>query len=264
MNLPGPLDCLEQQIVILRAFQPGLEAMHLVHDRFFDDRQMRDVILREQQIERKVGLEMRPGTFPLQIDFVFIGIDDLRSRGVNGFDDFVESVHRELVIVIHEGQVFAGRDFESFVAGPGNILILVAEDDLDVGFLDLLQIVDGFRIGRAIVDDAEFPVGIDLPSHGIDRLGKPLRIDVVDRHDDGDERLMRKRLAFAFLFGDLGDFAITVAGDEDRLRPELVLDLVIEFSEAGIQALRDQKFDDLLDFHAKALCEALLKPVDRG
>ena len=73
-----------------------------------------------------------------------------------------------------------------------------AENDFDtlIEALVFLEDLANVRFLRGVVCDAEFPVSIDLTADGLDGGDEPALIDIVNRHQDGDQRAAGEALEF--------------------------------------------------------------------
>ena len=109
-------------------------------------------------------------------------------------DDLGQRVRRQLVVMIEQRDEFAARELQGEVRGDRDAAVHggIAHADALVG-REFAQRLDRRRRGRGIVAQAQLPVRIRLPPDRFDARAQPLRIGVVDRDDDADERLMRQR-----------------------------------------------------------------------
>lgn len=90
------------------------------------------------------------------------------------------------IVGIDESDPFAGGDFEAGVAGGGEALIRLM-DDLNAGIFLREDVAEGStHVGRAVVDEDDLEVRVDLATDGLDAALEDFR-DVVNRDDDRDD-----------------------------------------------------------------------------
>src|SRR5579875_657377 len=101
---------------------------------------------------------------------------------------------RDLVVVIEQSHEVAPGHFERTVGCRRDVPSYRPEDHSDPG-IDLrvmTQDLPDTLIRGCVVCDAELPIGIELLANGIYRSSKVLFPGIADRHDYGNERLVRE------------------------------------------------------------------------
>ena len=124
-------------------------------------------------------------------DLVVVGVDPVEVGGlVQEADGFPEGFGGEVVVVVEQGDEVAGGEFEGFLGGAGDAAVVGADDEADLGGVAGGEVVEKaaeVRAVGAVVDGAEFPVGIDLAFDGEKAVGEVGRVGFVDGEEDGDE-----------------------------------------------------------------------------
>ena len=193
------LDHAEGEIIVLTSFESDPESADLPQDLGAIRRQMGHEVEREQKVVAKIRLELEIKPPPFVVDHVLIAVDHC---GLGVPADFVcdpiESIGRELVIVVEQNAKFARGDRKRRIRSGGNMPVSVTVNNLDplVEQRIFVEHRSNMRLGRVIVGDAQFPVLIHLAEHRIDTFSQPDLVDVIHGHDDRDQRQPRH-------FGDL-------------------------------------------------------------
>ena len=118
MDVRGPFHQAQQQVVVLRAFVAGPEATDLAHEPAPNHHEVTGVHAREEMLWRPVRLEEDVAPCALQIELVFVGVDDVGvGVRVEVADDFGQRIRRELVIVIEQRHEVPARQLQGQVRG---------------------------------------------------------------------------------------------------------------------------------------------------
>ena len=181
----------QHQVPVLGAFQADPEPADFAHQRSLQHTQVAEHVLRPEEVDVPVGLEIWARAAALLVDLVLVRIDQA-GVGVPGdaFGDPVQRVRRQQVVVVHQGQPRPAREFDGTVGRGGDVSVLGTEHDLDARVAVAIGFEHRAHLRRwgCIVCDAQLPVWVDLVPHRFDRLAQPGRARVVAGHDDRDQR----------------------------------------------------------------------------
>ena len=192
---PGvdPLHIPQRQVPILAAFVADPEPAEFADERGAIDGQMRDVVLAREQVGEEVRLEVGGMAVAVPVDLVLVAVDEIGlGPGVEQGGDLVEGVRRQRVVMVEQGDPFAGGEGERGIGGGGDVPVLSRRKTTLIRRSArgvALEQRPHVRRGRGVVGDAQLPVRIRLRQHRIDGLGQPLLRGVVDRQHDRDHRL---------------------------------------------------------------------------
>ena len=101
---------------------------------------MRDVVLRKKELRVPVALEVRVKAPPLAIDLVLVAVEHFGvGVGHDGFGNFVEGVHGQLIIVVHECDPVGANQVEGRIGGLTNVAVGLTVDHSDAG-------IQGFKV----------------------------------------------------------------------------------------------------------------------
>ena len=191
MNTAGALGHAQEQVVVLRTLEAGVEATDFVDERAPGDGQMARVHLRTEALGRPVGLverrdQLTPGR---EVVLVGVAVVDLRVIVEDGGHRGERVAHDE-VVVVEEGDELAGRHGEGVVRGGDDPAVLVTGDDAEatVGGAVLVEHRTYVRLRRAVVDEAVLPVGERLRADRVEAGAQHRFGRVVHRRDDREER----------------------------------------------------------------------------
>ncbi len=184
----------QHEVVILGAVELRAKRAHLVQKRTSHDEQVGYVVVRQQKIGREIGLEVRVDVAPVGRDEVLVRVEDVGVVRGDGQHHLVERVLGKLVVVVHERNVVAAGHGNGVVRGTGNVLVAVEKAHVYSRIMDAPEAIQGLLARRAIVNDAQLPVPVELAFHRLDRRLEPTPIGVEDRHDDADLGFARESL----------------------------------------------------------------------
>ena len=168
---------------------------------------MADVVVDVQQIVVEVRLEIRLGVEPLVIDLVLVGVDHLRLRVlIDNLHVLKERIACYQVVVVAKGDKVALRSGNGLICIFRDLQLLSGIDGPDSRLL-LLQLLEKSgerRVRPASVREDELPLRVGLRRKGRDKLTQIVLRRLVERHNNGNERLIRKlcrTLALKLLVG---------------------------------------------------------------
>ena len=199
-DAPRALDRAEREIVVLRALEARAKAVERGEERSPHDERVREVHVRQQELGRPVGLELRRVAAAVNVDLVVVGVEDVGvGRGGQGQRDLAERVGRKLVVLIEEEQEVARRELGRGVRRAADVAVLGAVDDPDprIAAASASRVPGERGVAARVVGDAELPARVNLRVDGLDRAVEPLSVGPVDRHHDRDrrQRCRRRRAA---------------------------------------------------------------------
>ncbi len=199
LDAVGLLGDAEHELEVLDAVEGRVEPADALDERAAQHQQMADVHHAAEELGRPVGLEEGLAVRAATVDLVLVGVDRVGvGLLVQQPDAFEERVRVELVVVVEEGDELALGRLERAVARGRDAAVGVAEADLDPGLAcERAQVLERALVRRAVVGEAELPVGIGLAPDGLDGPPEEFGVDVVDRSDDRDERAEDERRSCA-------------------------------------------------------------------
>ena len=159
---------------------------------------MTDIVVFPQTEQVKVRFEIRVKVMPaVHADLILIGIKHIGTCIVDRFDDLIESIRFQGVIVIAEHKILAccQRDRLICVDGDPAILFQLAVNNT---FLSAVMLLNEFfcLVIRASVCQAELPVLIGLSADRLQQFLKIRKRCAVQRNHNADERLLCKSSMF--------------------------------------------------------------------
>ena len=182
----GALREAQRDVPFLGALELGTEPADLSQAVPPDGGQPPEVVVREEQLRRPVGLERRRASeAPALRELVFVRIDDVRVRILlQEPGDLVERVGRQDVAGIEHGDVFPGSEL-----GCDHARLPLARVRADCGPPHLMfggrqTCEDLFHVGRCgrTVRETELPVRVGLRAHACERV--PQLSHALRRHGD--------------------------------------------------------------------------------
>ena len=182
--------------VIFRAFVGARRVQQLAAEH----RQMGDVVDPAQVIGRKIGLKMVAAQL-LEIvrEDNLVTVQKIRARLLNRLDHIIQRVGVDHIVVIQQGQIFAGGDLEPFGGVGGNAAVFdFAVDKAGILLRQRRRLGRNFRVGGITgVHHHQLPVGVGLLAHAAGHLLKIARRCVKKRHHNTDAGSLQ-------VFGALG------------------------------------------------------------
>ena len=130
------------------------------------------------------------------VDLVLVGVDQVEVRiAQDRFRDLEQGAFGEDVLGAHEGHVGPRRKFEGAVGRLREVRLRCPAHDLEARLVSsrASEEVRHGGIGRGVVDDAQFPMPIELCPDRAESLLQHLRAGVADRHHDRDQRWVGDR-----------------------------------------------------------------------
>ena len=182
-------DAAEDEIDVLSALVSDAETADLGDDGAPDRAEVVGVIVSDRHLGIPVALELGVVVATGGVDFVFVSVEEV-GGGVsgNGLGDMEEGVGGEDIVVIEEGNVLAGSEFEGGVGRGGYVAVGFAHGKLDAGIRlgGGAEFFNDVLVGRAVIGEAEFPVGVDLGFDAVDELVEELGRRIIGGDDDAD------------------------------------------------------------------------------
>ena len=196
-DVPRSFRGAEREVVVLRAVEvrshPAefLEQLPPHHDK------MAHVHVRQQQLRRPIRLELRAEADSIDIDFVVVGVQKIGFRMLRDIQGHLgQSVRSQLVVVVEEGEKIALGHGRRGIRRSGNAEIhrVAGQFDARVDFGVAGEAFQDASIRAGIVDDAEFPIAVNLLADAVDGPFQDRDRRNVNGHDDRNARQMSRRL----------------------------------------------------------------------
>ena len=126
------LHAAQDEIVILRTFEPFAEAADLAHQLGPVKAEVIDEILSEKKFRVPIGLEIGAGTRAGLVNFVLVGIDQAGVGMPIEFErELGERVFRQEIILVEQRAPGAGRELQRGIGAGRDVAVLLAESQLD-------------------------------------------------------------------------------------------------------------------------------------
>ena len=99
----GNLHTSENEIIVLCAVKLSAKASHLFHQTFTHHKEMTDIVIRSEQIQIKIRLQVRLKMLTqVHRHLILIRIDHIRVLLLQSLNHLVERIRRQQVIVVQK------------------------------------------------------------------------------------------------------------------------------------------------------------------
>ena len=185
----------QNQVVILAAFEAGTEPTNLVDQRATQHRKVCAVVLAAKALRRPVGLVERSDNLTRwrEMRFVAIRVVDVGMHAEH-FDEAGQRYFVEQIVMVEQRNEVASGHRQRIGRGSDDATVLAAMHHLDA----LVRSGGGveqrsdYWIGRAIVNEAQFPVVEGLRNDRIDHRQQHIVRWVVHRREHREQRGHRR------------------------------------------------------------------------
>ena len=197
----------QDQIIILGTVVGTPKSLDLLQKRLFQHQKMADIIIRAQEFQIEIFLEMRLGIMGERlIHLVLVGIEEpetffLRTF-VPGPYHFKKRVLRQDIIMIHEGDQIARGIFQTLIGICGDPSVFgkapVSDDPFsraEIRMFFLIRTKNFLRsAASAAVRKHQFPLRIGLLTDRLQEVFQKDRLCLIQWNDKADQRSGRKGL----------------------------------------------------------------------